>query len=156
MIVEYLEKYLVNEDTESLSSKQCDFHIPELEVRPANVSCQEAVEPMISDPPPLCECDEFGSICGVCKIALDKIRSSTPPSSPCSEIRLGSPSSPSLLQDIATGSHPEPPESTEEGTCHEGDGVRLHKKCDKICDRPLVCGHTCKWKSGLPWMVLFS
>ena len=43
-----------------------------------------------------------------------------------------------------------------EGTCHEGDGVRLHKKCDKICDRPLVCGHTCKGKSGLPWMVLFS
>ena len=61
-----------------------DIVIPEIVVRPDRVGGDSAalvMEPM-SEPPPLCECDDFGSICQTCKIALDKItnsRSNLPP-----------------------------------------------------------------------------
>ena len=56
-----------------------EFVIPEIVVRPDRVggdSAEEVMEP-ISEPPPLCECDDLGSICPTCKIALDKISSTT-------------------------------------------------------------------------------
>ena len=79
LCVECLEKYLLhgNSDVEA-------FDITELEVRP------DMMEPMtVSDPlpPQLCECDELGSICGLCKILMDKIVSSTASSSSCSVSR---------------------------------------------------------------------
>ena len=74
MCVESLEKYLLHEN----SDVEAFVDIPELEVRPG------MLEPLtVSDqlPPQLCECDERGSMCGLCKIVMDKIVSSTPSSS---------------------------------------------------------------------------
>ena len=61
MCVDYIDKHLVNEDTESMLSKPCDFDIPVFEVRESNFPSPEVV----SDPPQLCECDDLGSLCGV-------------------------------------------------------------------------------------------
>ena len=62
MCVEYLEN-LLHEDS-------YNFDIPELEVRLDSVPVPEISEQMdISDAPPLCECDELGSLYGLCKIA---------------------------------------------------------------------------------------
>ena len=70
LCVECLEKYLLhgNSDVEA-------FDIPELEVRPGMMEPMTVSDPL---PPQLCECDELGSICGLCKIVMDKIVSSTP------------------------------------------------------------------------------
>ena len=53
MCVDYIDKHLVNEDTESMLSKPCDFDIPVFEVKESNFHSPEVV----SDPPQLCECD---------------------------------------------------------------------------------------------------
>ena len=76
LCVECLEKYLLhgNSDVEA-------FDIPELEVRPGMMEPLTVSDPL---PPQLCECDELGSICGLCKIVMDKIVSSTASSSSCS------------------------------------------------------------------------
>ena len=50
----------------------------DLEVRPCMVKPMTVSDP---PPPPLCECEEMGSLCGHCKILMDKIVSSTPSSS---------------------------------------------------------------------------
>ena len=87
MCVEYLEKHLVDE--------KAKFDIPELEVRQQSQNIDpeiEMVDPVIAHdtmPPQLCECDELGSICGVCKLLMDKIVTSIPSSSPFQVTRSG-------------------------------------------------------------------
>ena len=100
LCVECLEKYLLhgNSDVEA-------FDIPELEVRPGMKEPMTVSDPL---PPQLCECDELGSICGLCKILMDKIVSSTASSSSCSVSRTEDETMPQSLlnsSDSAVSSH---------------------------------------------------
>ena len=77
----------------------------DLEVRPCMVKPMTVSDP---PPPPLCECEEMGSICGHCKILMDKIISSTASSSSCSVLRTEDETMPQSLpnsSDSAVSSH---------------------------------------------------